>query len=105
MSSGLVLNSTNINSQITTNGTNFPALNIPNTEQSTGELDLTLSATGTITKDSTDAEKESVIKAIQDTYKDSSLATESLYASIINSTTPVALAEQLVLDKTSAIST
>ena len=95
----------NIKSQIITNWNNFPNLWISNTTHTTWELTgLKLSATWTITKDSTTAQKESVITTIIETYENSILASEPIYAIILNTSDPETLAEQLVLNKPSASS-
>jgi len=98
VSSWLALNDINIDSQIITWWNNFPVLNIPNTNQVTWWLDITLSATWMINEDSTTAEKESVILAIQNAYSSSPLASNSIYSRIINTSDAETLAEELVLN-------
>ncbi|MFK7780198.1 MAG: fibrinogen-like YCDxxxxGGGW domain-containing protein [Candidatus Gracilibacteria bacterium] len=104
ISEGLTLDTTNIHSQVISGGENIP--NVGNVNYNTGALDgLQLVATGVITKNSTDEEKESVMKAIQDAYKDSILAVDDIYEYILSKTTTedlVLLLDSVVLNNTTS---
>ncbi|MDD3646492.1 MAG: prepilin-type N-terminal cleavage/methylation domain-containing protein [Candidatus Gracilibacteria bacterium] len=97
---GITLNSTNIKSQIITNGNNLPRVGTTIT-QSTGAIsNLNLSPyTGTITSTSTDEQKIELAQKIQQAYSGSDLQTQSTYANIINKPTNqlVALIDSIVL--------
>ncbi|MFK7780467.1 MAG: FISUMP domain-containing protein [Candidatus Gracilibacteria bacterium] len=105
---GMILNNTNIKSQVTDRGANIP--NIGNVNYNTGALiGLELSVyTGTINIDSLDEEKESVMLAIQNAYTGSELANGDIYAYILNITILedlVTLADTIVLGDSTENST
>ncbi|MFK7780081.1 MAG: type II secretion system protein [Candidatus Gracilibacteria bacterium] len=87
-----ILDSNNIQSMVTHLGTNIPDHGniISNTGSLTG-LILT-GALNNLTQDSTDAEKASVMQAIQAAYTSSILATDDIYAYILSKTTTEDLA-------------
>jgi len=104
----LTLDNTNIKSQVTNFWKNIP--NIWNVNYNTWALVwLELVATWIITSDSTDAEKEAVMLAIQSAYTDcTELASSDIYAYILSKTTIddlVVLVDTVVLGSSVAVPT
>ena len=101
----LTLTTDNIKSQIVNNWENIP--NIWNVNYNTWALtNLTLNATGTIDKNSTDSQKLSVYQAIYDTYSWTTLANDGIIKTLLIQTTQeekIAFTETVVLKKSSAI--
>jgi prepilin-type N-terminal cleavage/methylation domain-containing protein len=93
-----VWNSQKLKSQVVTNWDNFLDLGIPGTNIQTWSLsNMELFATWTITKDSSKAQKESVISSIQSAYTWTELVTKDIYKTILNTTEPEILADRLIL--------
>ncbi len=94
-----------IKSQIINWWENIP--NLWNVNYNTWALtNLTLHATGTIDKDSTDAEKLSVYQAIYDTYTWTTLANDWVIQIILNQTTDaekIAITKTIVLNNTTTV--
>jgi len=103
----LTLTTDNIKSQIINWWDNIP--NIWNVNYNTWALiNLTLNATWTIDKNSTDAQKLSVYQAIYDTYTWTTLATDWVIQIILNQTTDeekIAITKTVVLNNTTVAST
>jgi len=82
----LDLNSTNIKSQVTTNGTNIPQIWIAITKTWTLNINLAV-YTGSITKKSTYIQKINVMKQIQQAYSWTNLVNNDTYLYILNQKT------------------
>jgi len=81
----LILDATNIQSQVVTWQLNRPAR--VNTTIQTGSLDIVLSAYAwKITKTSTDQEKIDIITAVQNAYTGTTLATQETYTNLLSQT-------------------
>jgi len=103
----LTLTTDNIKSQIINWWENIP--NLWNINYNTWALiNLTLNATWTIDKDSTDAQKLSVYQAIYDTYSWTTLANDWVIQIILNKTTDeekIAITKTVVLNNTTTVAT
>ncbi|MDD3646273.1 MAG: prepilin-type N-terminal cleavage/methylation domain-containing protein [Candidatus Gracilibacteria bacterium] len=99
---GIILDETNIKSQIVTNGTNLPQIGTSIT-QSTGaiaNLNLSVYTGGKITLTSTDDQKVALAQKIQEAYSGSDLQSQAIYSNILSKTTInqlVALIDSIVL--------
>ncbi|MFK7780405.1 MAG: prepilin-type N-terminal cleavage/methylation domain-containing protein, partial [Candidatus Gracilibacteria bacterium] len=103
---GLILNDTNIHSQIISGGENIP--NIGNVNFNTGALTgLKLSVyTGSVTKNDTDTKKEEIMKIIQEAYTGSVLANDDIYSyilSISGTENLAAILDTVILDGNTSI--